>query len=237
MSDKPPPRNEGPLLPVGALILSMVGLCLPPLLLISGALGLYGYLRARNNPVWAPRKQIAQMTMAVSAAGLMIFIGLAIPNFKQLRLRSKQFECKTRLSELYEAQRTFYAKNKRYSTQLTELVPTPKRGGQLIRLTAEGPLWTTGLPGAEFVGQGFDEVEHPSLHTDAVDAAIPKVVRNVVGLSGQCPACSIVMLCASELDGDATADVWTVSTLERLGGNGEKIVGGMPWLESDDVMQ
>ena len=87
------------------------------------------------------------------------------------------------------------------------------------------------------VGQGFDEVEHPSLHTDAVDAAIPKVVRNVVGLSGQCPACSIVMLCASELDGDATAEVWTVSTLERLGGNGEKIVGGMPWLESDDVMQ
>jgi type IV pilus assembly protein PilA len=236
MSDTTP-RNEGPVLPVGALILSMVGLCFPPLLLISGGLGLYGFLRARKDPVWAPRKQVTQMTMAVSVAGLLIFTGLAIPNYKQYLIRSKQFECRSQLAGLYEAQREFYAKNKRYTTKLTELVPAPVRGSHLIRLSAEGPLWTEGLPGAEFEGMGFDEQANPTLKTSAVDAAIPKLVRFEVGLKGECPACSVTMLCASELDGDETADVWTVSTIERLGGNGGHIAGGFPWNESDDVTQ
>lgn len=229
-----PANNEGPKFPVYVMVASVVGLCLPPLLLITGALGVYGYLRATKEPAWAPRKQVTQMTMAVSFAGLLIFIGLGLPNYKRYQARAKQFECRDQLASLYDAQRRFYEKEKRYTTSLAELVPAPMRGTQVLRLTAEGPLWTSGLPNAEYVGQGVDEVAHPTLSTKAIDEGIPQLIKLQLGIKGDCPACSVTMACAAELDGDPTLDVWTVSTVERVGANGEKIAGGMPWCESDD---
>ncbi len=231
----PRPPSEGPLLPVAALVLSVVGLCLPPLLLISGGLGLYGYLRARREPLWAPRKQVAQMTMAVSGAGLLIFLGLGLPNFKRVQLRIKQRECSEVLTSVYEAEQRFYAKQKRYTTKLAELDLVPSRGRQLVRLAGEGPLWTSGLLADDQVGQGFDETKYPTLSTRAVDESVPQLVRGEVGLKGECPACSVTILCASNVDADPAPDVWTVSTIERLGGNGERIPGGFPWNETDDV--
>lgn len=66
---------------------------------------------------------------------------------------------------------------------------------------------------------------------------MPKLVRYSTGLQGVCPACSVTMLCATELDGDDQPDVWTVSTIERAGNRGEKIAGGIAWCEVDDVTQ
>ena len=54
-------------------------------------------------------------------------------------------------------------------------------------------------------------------------------------LRGECPACSVTMLCATQLDSDETPDVWTVSTVERAGSQGEKIAGGIAWCDVDDV--
>lgn len=217
------------MLPVVAMILSVVGLCFPPMLLITGGLGLYCYLRARRDPVWAPRKQITQMTMAVSAAGLLIFGGLALPNFKRYQLRVKQVECRETLTSLHAAQLRLYAKEKRYATRLSELDWKPPRGRAILRLAAEGPL--------EEFGQGIDEARFPSLSARRIDDGVPKLVRYAAGLQGVCPACSITMICATELDGDDLPDVWTVSTIERAGNRGEKIAGGIPWCEVDDVTQ
>lgn len=225
----PPPLSHGPKLPVVGLILSVVGLCFPPLLAISGAIGLYGYLKARRDPTWAPRKQITQMTMAVSGAGLLIFVGLLLPNFKRYQLRVRQLECRETLATLHAAQVRLYAQHKRYATRLSELDVKIPRGRDIVRLAAEGPL-------DEF-GQGLDEARFPTLSSKAIDEALPKLVRGEVGIHGECPACSVTMLCATELDGDAEVDVWTVSTIERLGSRGEKIPGGIAWCEFDDVGQ
>lgn len=214
------------MLPVWAMILSVIGLCFPPLLLVTGALGFYGYLRGKKEPEWAKRKQVTQMTMAVSGAGLLIFVGLFLPNFKKAHLRVKQLECRDTLTSLYAAQARLYAQEKRYTAKLAELDWKPPRGHQLIRL-GEGPL--------EEVGQGFDEAKFPALSSKAVDEAIPKLVSGALGVRGECPACSVTMACATQLDSDATADVWTVSTLERLGSQGEKIAGGVAWCDVDDV--
>lgn len=229
MTPSSPPQPQGPLLPVVAMIGSLVGLCMPPLLLITGGLGLYCYLRARRDPAWAPRKQITQMTMAVSAAGLLIFAGLALPNFKRYQLRVKQVECRETLTSLHAAQLRLYAKEKRYATRLSELDWKPPRGRAILRLASDGPL--------EEFGQGLDEARFPALSASSIDDGVPKLVRYATGLQGVCPACSITMLCATELDGDAQPDVWTVSTIERSGNRGEKIAGGLPWCEVDDVTQ
>lgn len=214
---EPRPVSTGPVLPVAALVLSMVGLCLPPLLLVSGALGLYGYLRARKEPLWAPRKQLTQMTMAVSAAGLLIFTGLALPNFKRVQLRLRQRECRDTLAVLVAAQERYYAANKVWAPRL-ELLDAPAVSGRaLLRLAQEGAP--------------------EGLVDPRIDAAIPKLVMAEVGVHGTCPACSITMLCAAQLDGDDAVDVWTVSTIERSGNRGEKIAGGFPWNEVDDVVE
>lgn len=221
--------DHGPKLPVVALILSLVGLCFPPLLLITGALSLYGYWRSTRDPAWVPRKQISAMTLAVSGAGLLIFVGLLLPNIKTASLRVKQLECRDTLSSLYASQLRLYAQEKRYATRLSELDWKPPRNRSIVRLAAEGPL--------EEFGQGLDATRFPDLSASAIDDALPKLVRGEAGLHGECPACSITMLCATELDGDAQPDVWTVSTVERSGNRGEKIPGGIAWCEVDDVTQ
>lgn len=228
-SQSPPPQSHGPLLPVVALILSVVFLCVPPLLLVSGALGLYGYLKARKDPLWEPRKQITQMTMAVSAAGLVIFVGLLLPNLKNAQLRLKQLECRETLVSLNAAQARLYVQEKRYTTRLSELDWKPPRGRSIVRLSAEGAL--------EEVGQTLDEMRYPSASSKDIDEALPKLIRAAVGVQGDCPACSVTMLCATQLDGDAAVDVWTISTVERMGSQGEKIAGGLAWCEVDDVKQ
>ncbi len=224
----PPPQSHGPLLPVVALILSVVGLCVPPVLLITGGLGLFGYLKGRTNPFWALRKQVTQMTMAVSGAGLLIFVGLFLPNFKRYQQRVKQVECRETLVSLHAAQARLYAQEKRYTTKLAELDWKPPRGRSIIRLAAEGAL--------EEFGQGVDAARS-SVSANEIDEAVPKLVRGEVGIHGECPACSVTMLCASQLDGDPEADVWTISTIERVGNQGEKIAGGIAWCEVDDVTQ
>lgn len=234
---EPQRPNEGPMLPVAGLVLSVVGLCLPPVMLVAFGIGLYSFLRSKRDAAWAGRKQLAQLTMAVSGAGFLIFIGLALPNFKRLQLRVRQTECREVLTRLGEAERRYYAKNSRYTTSLAELDPLASRGRQLVRLSAEGPLWTEGPLKDEYVGSGFDTVLAPLAPTAQVDAALPKLVLNDVGVRGTCPACTVTLLCAAELDGDATPDVWTWSTIERLGNEGAKIPGGLAWNEVDDVNQ
>lgn len=210
MTPSPPsaPQSNGPALPVVAMVLSVIGLCFPPLLLVTGALALYSFMRGKSDPHWALRRQIAQMTMAVSGAGIAIFVGVAIPSFKKAQLRIKQLECRDALNSLYAAQQRLYEKEKRYTTKLEELDAKPELKDAKIYLSNEVPV-----PG------------------------VPALVQTSVGVHGECPACSITMMCTKQIDGDDLQDTWTVSTIERLGDRGEKIPGGVAWCEVDDVTQ
>ena len=222
-----PGLGEGPLLPVVALVISVVGLCFPPLLLVSAALGGYSLFQASRDPAWAGRKQLAQMTLAVSVAGVLIFLGLALPNMKRFAMRTRQVECREALTRLGELERKFYEKNSRYTVSMQELDPLATRGNVTLRLSSMGPVWT----------EGFITAEHVGLGDATVDAATPKLVLSDVGLKGTCPACTLTLSCAQNLDGDPTIDTWTLSTLERPGANGAKVPGWVPWNEVDDVTQ
>ncbi|MFZ5444540.1 MAG: hypothetical protein ACOZQL_31395 [Myxococcota bacterium] len=230
-------KNEGPWFPVAVMALSVVGLCMPPLLLVTLSLGVYGFLRARKDPAWAPRKQVTQMTMAVSGAGIVVFLGIGLPQFKRIMARSQQYQCMDTLKQLSEAQRRLYEKEKRYSTSLAELQPLAQRSAVLVRLAPEGPLWTQGTLEREHVGAGVDEQAHPTLSTKQLDAALPKLTLAELGIRGECPACSVTMVCTTEIDGDPTTSLWTVSTIERKGSRGEVIPAGIPWLERDDLTE
>ncbi|MFT3713779.1 MAG: hypothetical protein QM817_39470 [Archangium sp.] len=205
------------MLPVAGLVLSVVGLCFPPLLLVALGIGIYSSIRSRRDSVWAPRKQLADMSIAVSLAGTLIIGGMALPNYKRYVVRTKQIECKAVLARTYEAERSFYEVNKRYSVRIKELgigVPTEH---VLLRLAREGD----------------DAVVNQN--TAIAESAVPQLISSEIGLHGDCPACSISVLCLNEIDGDPMPDVWTVSTIERIGNDGSKIPGGVPWNEVDDV--
>lgn len=236
MSSEPLPVPL-PRLPVAALVLSVVGLCLPPVLLVSLGLGAYGYWRAKRDASWAPRTQVTQMTMAVSLAGLLIFVGLALPQLKRARVVLRQRECRDRLMEVAVAERTFFEKASHYTTNWSDLALTSQPGTQLIRLASPGPLWSSGSLDPSYVGIGLDPTLANGRTTAMVDGALSVLTLQELGVHGTCPACSFTAVCAAELDGDPTIDVWTVSSLERTGTYGEKIPGGMPWNERDDVRE
>jgi hypothetical protein len=55
-----------------------------------------------------------------------------------------------------------------------------------------------------------------------------------IGITGQCPSCSITLACIENLDEDSDFSVWTVSTHDRTTESGEMIRAGVPYLEHDD---
>lgn len=224
MTPEPSPINHGPKLPIAGLVLSVVGLCFPPLLIIAFCIGAYSYRRAKKEADWAPRLQLTQMTMAVSGAGLAIFLGMGVPQWKRFTLRSKQMVCRTGLTSLYAQQMELKKSNHRFTTRIAELPSPPASDLQLYRLDGTGAL------------TGADAVGVPST-SPGIDEALPSLVRAEIGMKGTCPACQLTMLCAAQIDSDATVDVWTISTLERTGNTGERIPAGLPWLEVDDLTQ
>lgn len=229
MSEVQAEPTFGPRLPVVGLILSVVGLCFPPLLVITLGIGLYSVYRARRDERWAPRKQIAQMTLAVSGAGIAIFLGLTLPQLKYAISRVQQAECKAALIRVLGAEENLYQRERRYSERWADLDLTLSPGRGLLRISSSAPLTESGLP--------IDQKRHPTLSTDAIDNALPQLIRGELGIHGVCPACSFTAACVTNLDADATVDVWTVSTIERTAVGGEKIPGGYPWNERDDVKE
>lgn len=224
-----------PRLPVVALVLSVVGLCLPPVLLVTGGLSLYALWRARGDAAWAARKPLAQMTAAVSGAGLLIFLAMGLPNIKRFQLRMKQQACREGLTALLAAETRFHQRASRYTTSLSELDVRLERGPYLYRLAAEGPVWRAGELEPAHVGLGPDELRFGA--ADALEAGLPSLLRETLGVHGACPGCAVTLACVGNLDGDATLDLWSISSKERPGARGETIPAGLAWNHRDDVTE
>lgn len=196
------------MLPVVALVLSVVALCLPPIAVVSLALGAYGFMRSRKDAEWAPRRQISQMAMVVSGVGIAVSLLVVLPRLRELPARRQQVACREGLSLLYVQQQELKRSNNRYTTDISELAKKPEVGAQVFSLDG-----------------------HTGFGAGGIIEKIPSLVRDTVGIKNG----DVTMLCAAQLDEDATIDVWTISTVERTGDNGAKIPAGMPWLEVDDV--
>lgn len=220
---------------MAALVLSVVGLCFPPLVLVAAALGLYGVLRARTDEAWRARQQLSQGALLVSGAGLIVFAVLVVPNFQRVMVRTRQTECREQLYALYAAQTRLHASNQRYTTQLSELDVPFKAGRYVYRLAASGPLWTGGPVGPEHTGIGLGTPHRAGDTSETLEAGVPTLLRETLGVSGSCPGCSVTLLCVGNLDDDDTVDVWSISSAERADAAGEKIAPGLLWNHVDDT--
>jgi hypothetical protein len=160
---------------------------------------------------------------------------LVVPNYRRVMVRTRQTECRNQLYALYGAQTRLYASNRRYTTQLAELDVTPAPGRYVYRLAASGPLWTAGPVTAEHTGIGLGTPQRPGDSSESLEASVPSLLRETVGVSGTCPGCSVTLLCVGNLDDDDTVDVWSISSAERTDASGEKIAPGLLWNHVDDT--
>lgn len=218
----PPPASAKPAaLPLVALILGVLGFCLPLLFPVAIVLAIVSLVKA-SEPAYAARKTLAIITLAMGVIYVPIvgiLAAIAIPNFIKFQARSKQSECKSNLKAAYIAQRTYFTDKDGYGATAEEIGFEPMSPTRYLYLvSAEGKVAPT-VPGTSAA---------------ELEAGIPGAIRETLGVSGTCPECEVTMACAGNLDGDATIDVWTVSTGERTV-RGEAVPAGMPFNDVSDL--
>ena len=205
-----PKRTSG--LATAALVLGILGLCLPPLWVVSIILGIVALSQISREPGLGGKGfaifGIAAPLVAIPIMG--ILAAIAIPNFIRFQARARQSECKINLQAIHTAQMAHYAENERYASSAEELrfSPPPNHHYTYYLSAAEGEELSGKLP-----------------------APIP------VGVQGECPRCSFTAVCAANIDSDEALDVWTISTEPREGPEGEKIPAGKPYNDLNDIRQ
>lgn len=181
------------------------------------------------NPMAAPppgggggrSSAIAVGLVVAGVAGLCCvagLVGIAVPNFLHFNVRAKQAEVKSNLKAAFAAERAFFLDHDRYSTDVDELGFSPLEGRYLYAFAVEGRRRPAGAP-AGTPGQ-HTGVEAAKRHltrftNDQLEDAVPESLWGELGVSGECPKCDVTVLGVGDLDGDATVDVWTISTKER----------------------
>ncbi len=167
-----------------------------------------------------------------------ILAAIAVPNFIRYQGRAKQSECRAHLRALYTAEKSHYAEFEAYSTSMDKVGFHPERGNRYAYFAAPfGPLEDRSAqsirPEPESVGIGVDTYKHKG----ATQPSPPQRVAGSLplGLSGECPRCELTAACAGNLDSDGDLDVWSISTAERTGPEGELIPAGTPFHDIDDL--
>jgi type IV pilus assembly protein PilA len=185
--------------PIVALIMSIVGVCLFPTLLVGIILGIVALVRISREPQ-LPGKGMAIAAIVIPFAAtpvvvavIGIYAAIAIPNFVRFQARSKQAECKSNLRAMYTAQKSYFAEKNKYAKTFTELGFTPEKGNRYSYfLSAEevSPVDTARFPQESAEGHGL-ELSQQHL---------------TPGVSGE----RLMMACVGNIDNDSVLDVWTV---------------------------
>lgn len=134
----------------------------------------------------------------------------------------RDHECRARLRTIIGLESAFHSQHQRYSVHPAEIGFVPSQGNRYLYLFAkEGQLTRRdelpSPPHAESVGYGPDTKKRGVLLEDLL-GAMPKDVRDQLGIEGECPKCDITVACVGNLDDDADVDVWSISTKDRPGG-------------------
>lgn len=218
-----PPPSKPAAMPLVALILTLVGFCIPvlfPLVLVGVVLSLISLVRG-GEPAFAPRKTLAIISLVLGVVFVPVvgvLAAIAIPNFIRFQARSKQTECKAELKGAFVGQRAFFEQNDKYSGSPSAIGFQPVGGRYLYLVSLEGRL----------------EPKLSPTPTEQLLAGVPAELRDALGVSGDCPQCTVTMACAGNVDGDPTIDVWSISSEPRII-NGEQVPAGVPWNEVNDV--
>lgn len=149
------------------------------------------------------RKPVA---VVISVAGALLVLCLAgsamvaAPKFMRFQERSQQSECRAQLRALATAERAYFEESKRFTVKLADLGSVVTPSSRFLYRVGPGPLAEEG-------------VATRSGDAEQLDAALPREVRERLGLKGTCPTCELTMLCAANLDSDETLDVWIITVM------------------------
>jgi type IV pilus assembly protein PilA len=229
---------------IAALVFGILGICLPcPLGLVGIILGIVALNRIGSTPGLGGRGLAIAGIVVPIAAGVVsigIYAAIGIPNFIKFQARAKQAECKSNLKAVFTAEKSNFQQKDAYSTSLEEIGFDPERGnryayflfdvGQMQDRSSATPGSGEGITGVQ-VDTFRHKDERPIAYSD-----VPPLAGNVKpGVHGQCPNCSFVAVCAGNIDSDPELDVWSISTEDRTGPNGEPIPAGSPFNDVNDV--
>ncbi len=216
-------------LPIVALVFSVLGFCVPPLLLVGIVIGVVALVQKKGSQAPAI---VAVVLPALAIPVVGILTAIAIPNFIRFKARSIQAEAKSNLKTAYTAQKSFQVETSTFSLHPATVGFVPERGNRYAYLfAAQGPVEAnTAEPSKDAVGIGIDTARFPNESNAKVRAAVPAELQSGLGIEGTCPECEITMVAAGNLDTDATIDVWSISSADRPG-----IPAGTPHNDVNDV--
>jgi type II secretory pathway pseudopilin PulG len=222
------PSQQPAALPLVALILGIVGFCIPPLFLVAIVLAIVSLVKG-SEPAYAARKTLAIITLVLGVLYVPVvgvLAAIAIPNFIRFQARSKQVECKAQLRAAYVAEKSWYAEHDAYLIEPAELGMVAEPNARALLRFAQGNLGSQSL--LPSTGQGRTPAP-------VLDRGIPADLRSTLGATGQCPDCNVTIACANNIDNDDTVDVWSISTAQRTDPTGMTIEPGTPYNHVNDV--
>ena len=195
-------------------------------------------------PQGAPPKSnqnlVLIIVLAVGGLSLLCCVGtlaaIAVPNFLKFGARSKQAEAKYNLKSAFTAEKSWMAERDTYSESVEEIGFAPERSNRYSYFFSKSinPLLTGSPDGGQHTGVAVD----PRMGVGpaaTLYAGISPALISELGLRGKCPeSCNITIVAAGNLDGDATIDLWSISTEDRII-DGAKVLAGQPYNHVDDT--
>ncbi|NOK17998.1 fimbrial protein [Corallococcus carmarthensis] len=163
-----------------------------------------------------------------------------VRNFVRFGQRARAAECKSNLRTWYALQQRHFQDTRAYEPVFAKVGFAPERDNRYAYFAGTGPMEARDVERGEVpdgaVSIGVDTYRFTQLGPIGVEA-LPMPVKALPGVSGQCPACDITLVCAGNTDNDETLDVWILSTgpLDLQDADGERFEPGVPVQLVDDT--
>ena len=177
--------------------------------------------------------------LCVGLLGVVAIAAIAVPRFLSYGTLAKQAEVKTRLKLVFAGEVSFFIKNRRYSDVVEDIGFVPVAGSRYVYLLNAAPTLAPVVafdpsPAREHTGIDADERSSARVTREALEHVTPPNVWQDLGVHGCPEACAMTAVAGSNLDADATIDVWSISTKERVI-DGVTVPAGTPFNHVDDV--
>ncbi|MBL8911361.1 MAG: hypothetical protein JNM17_11770 [Archangium sp.] len=161
---------------------------------------------------------------------------MVIPSFIVPK-KSMASEVKTNLKATFLAEKSYWAEKDVYTDRIEAMGFIPERGNRYLYLVSKNCelLLPGAWDGGSHCGVFGDELRLATVDNKLLMASIPTSLMGEVGVHCEEDAgCDVTIAAAGNIDSDATVDVWSVSTKERIIGT-DRVGPGMPYNHINDV--
>jgi type IV pilus assembly protein PilA len=180
---------------------------------------------------------LIELMIVVGIIGLLA--GIAIPNFVRFQARSKQSEAKSNLKALFGAEKAYFQEHDRFSSIVVDAGFAPERNNRYAYFldstrvpdSRSGAVASTGTTATAISADVFKGYADPAIQ--------PLTCGGTLGVSNA----AFTGQAAGNVDSDATVDVWSISTVSRVGSSscdgapGGNIASGEPVNDVDDSVR